>query len=603
MAYKPQPLDRKLNMKNIINKMINKKNVTVLAKGVAGLMLLGIIVHTIAVIATGNHVRRAKENIKAAGYQMSLAEIIPPPLEESKNAAVELKKIFGLLTLGSNEMYSPGGSPGKVVKQYEELLKFYKAGSTTPYSDKQLAELEELFSKDDLKRIFQLLSDAASKKEARFQRQYFRGPGLPLPEMGHHRSVCRMLAIRAQYEAQVGNKVDALRLVREGLIVGELMKTEPILMSQLARLANLKVSLEALRFVSARHELTDSELESLNQLLIPYADAEPMIRGINGERVLFGQWFFEERHTAEGSWLIGTLPNAAFFRLYHWYPFRPVYNVDHSSYLNHMLKQLQFFKVDLSELTAEEVEEVAQKKISRFALITPMVASSLEDARIRLEQSRSLSDMTMIAIACNQYRHRKGSYPEVLDDLGPVPTEKATGKPYNFQKTEDAIYIYSGYTLYNGSLTIDLNGKENKLHGVKITTASVPDKEDSLKRDQAAIQGKWKVVAMKAAGNPGPDNVIAVMKYEFKGNRLIITPAEPGPGYTFKLDPSSKPTATLDITPVDSKKPDDTMKGIYVLVGDQLKLCLAKKKRPTEMRAEAKDGFGQMLIELQREKP
>ncbi len=134
-------------------------------------------------------------------------------------------------------------------------------------------------------------------------------------------------------------------------------------------------------------------------------------------------------------------------------------------------------------------------------------------------------------------------------------------------------------------------------------TASVPDKEDPLKRDQAAIQGKWQVVAMRAAGNPGPDAVIAVMKYEFKGNRLIITPAEPGPGYTFKLDPSSKPAATFDMTPVGSKKPADTMQGIYVLDGDQLKLCLGKKKRPTEMRAEAKDGFGQMLIELEREKP
>ena len=100
-------------------------------------------------------------------------------------------------------------------------------------------------------------------------------------------------------------------------------------------------------------------------------------------------------------------------------------------------------------------------------------------------------------------------------------------------------------------------------------TASVPDQEDPLKRDQVAIQGKWKVLAMRAAGNPGPDAVIAVMRYEFKGNQLIITPAEPGPGYTFKLDPSSKPTATFDMTPVGSKKPDDTMKGIYVLDGDQ----------------------------------
>lgn len=133
-------------------------------------------------------------------------------------------------------------------------------------------------------------------------------------------------------------------------------------------------------------------------------------------------------------------------------------------------------------------------------------------------------------------------------------------------------------------------------------TASVPNQEDPLKRDQAAIQGKWKVVSMRAAGNPGPGAVIAVMKYEFKGNRLMITPAEPGPDYTFKLDPSSKPIATFDMTPVGSKKPDDTMRGIYVLDGDQLKLCLGKKKRPTEMRAEAKDGFGQVLIELEREK-
>jgi len=133
-------------------------------------------------------------------------------------------------------------------------------------------------------------------------------------------------------------------------------------------------------------------------------------------------------------------------------------------------------------------------------------------------------------------------------------------------------------------------------------TASVPDQKDPLKRDQLAIQGKWKVVAMRAAGNPGPDAIIAVMKYEFKGNQLIITPAELGADYTFMLDPSSKPIATFDMTPVDSKKPADTMQGIYVLDGDRLKLCLGKKKRPTEMRAEAKDGFGQVLIVLEREK-
>lgn len=128
--------------------------------------------------------------------------------------------------------------------------------------------------------------------------------------------------------------------------------------------------------------------------------------------------------------------------------------------------------------------------------------------------------------------------------------------------------------------------------------------EDPLNRDQAAIQGTWKVVAMRAAGNPAPDSIVAVMKYEFKGQQLLITPSEPGdPEYTITLDPSSKPVATLDMTPIGSKEAADTMKGIYILDADKLKICLGKNKRPTEMSAEQKDGFGQVLIELERETP
>ncbi len=133
--------------------------------------------------------------------------------------------------------------------------------------------------------------------------------------------------------------------------------------------------------------------------------------------------------------------------------------------------------------------------------------------------------------------------------------------------------------------------------------ATNKEKEDLLKRDQAAIQGKWKIVSMRAAGNAGPDSIVAVMKYEFKGDQLIITPSEPGQSnYTFKLDPSSKPVANFDMTPLDAKAAEQAMKGIYVLEGDHLKICLGKNNRPAKMSAEAGDGFGQMLIELEREK-
>lgn len=128
------------------------------------------------------------------------------------------------------------------------------------------------------------------------------------------------------------------------------------------------------------------------------------------------------------------------------------------------------------------------------------------------------------------------------------------------------------------------------------------EQKDLAKRDQAAIQGKWKVVAMEAQGNQAPAEVVAVLKYIFKDNKLTITPGEPGFTHdTFKLNPSAKPAA-IDITPAEpGRAADDMQKGIYTLEGDRLKICFGNNKRPTKMTADAQSG--QALVELEREKP
>lgn len=132
--------------------------------------------------------------------------------------------------------------------------------------------------------------------------------------------------------------------------------------------------------------------------------------------------------------------------------------------------------------------------------------------------------------------------------------------------------------------------------------AKPAEQKDLAKRDQAAIQGKWKVVAMEANGRPAPASILAVLKYEFKGDKLFITPGEPGfTDYTFKLNPSAKP-ATIDMPRI---KPGGELdktesQGIYTLEGDHLKICFGKNKRPTEMKADAQSGFGQALVELER---
>ncbi len=82
---------------------------------------------------TGASVRKAKEALKTAGYQMSVAEIVPPSIKDSENAAVELNKVFGLLTLGSDEMYSPGKVSGKVAAQYTDVMELHEPGVHMPF--------------------------------------------------------------------------------------------------------------------------------------------------------------------------------------------------------------------------------------------------------------------------------------------------------------------------------------------------------------------------------------------------------------------------------------------------------------------------------------
>ena len=132
--------------------------------------------------------------------------------------------------------------------------------------------------------------------------------------------------------------------------------------------------------------------------------------------------------------------------------------------------------------------------------------------------------------------------------------------------------------------------------------AKPAEQKDPAMLDQAAIQGKWKVVAMEAQGNQAPAEVVAVLKYEFKDDKLTITPGEPGfAHYTFKLNSSTKPAA-IDITAAEpGRGADDMEKGIYTLEGDHLKIWLGNNKRPTRMTADARSG--QALVELKREKP
>jgi uncharacterized protein (TIGR03067 family) len=125
---------------------------------------------------------------------------------------------------------------------------------------------------------------------------------------------------------------------------------------------------------------------------------------------------------------------------------------------------------------------------------------------------------------------------------------------------------------------------------------------DAARADQQRLQGDWQVVTQEADGMKGPDEVARRMRYRFAGDRLIISPAEPGSDseLTCRLDPAKMPKA-IDMTVRTGPNKGKAYAGIYVLDGDGLKICFAKADRPAAFATRANSGTA--LIVLKRVKP
>jgi uncharacterized protein (TIGR03067 family) len=94
------------------------------------------------------------------------------------------------------------------------------------------------------------------------------------------------------------------------------------------------------------------------------------------------------------------------------------------------------------------------------------------------------------------------------------------------------------------------------------------DKPDS---DAKKLEGTWKIVSAKLAGQAADD--VAGDQLIFKGGKLTYKAKDGDHVSTFKLTPAAKP-AQIDLVPEDGDTAGKTLKGIYALEKDGLKLCI-----------------------------
>jgi uncharacterized protein (TIGR03067 family) len=119
---------------------------------------------------------------------------------------------------------------------------------------------------------------------------------------------------------------------------------------------------------------------------------------------------------------------------------------------------------------------------------------------------------------------------------------------------------------------------------------------EEKKSDEDKIQGTWKALSGEHGGKKAPEEALKGFRMTFAaGGKLTVLAHGNTEEGTFKLDATKKPKQ------IDLTTEDKSLKGIYELDGDTLKLCVDEEgSRPTEFKSP--EGTKVYLVVLQREK-
>jgi uncharacterized protein (TIGR03067 family) len=121
--------------------------------------------------------------------------------------------------------------------------------------------------------------------------------------------------------------------------------------------------------------------------------------------------------------------------------------------------------------------------------------------------------------------------------------------------------------------------------------------------DRDTIQGRWKLVSIERGGKPiasrtEPNDKMTLV---IEGDRYDWTSGDVPMEGTYTLDPN-KTLKEIDVTPIGGPNRGRTLKGIYKIEGDTLKVCLAGpgEERATEF--ESKEGSRHSFYIMRRVK-
>lgn len=332
---------------------------------------------------------------------------------------------------------------------------------TTPQPQSPAADVLLALSKYDA--LVEELRVACERPHSRFPIRYEDGFSALLPHLARLKGINQFLTLRAAAELEAGQIDKAATDVRLALRVADLVREEPLLISQLVRLAQVQLALNPLWEGLVEHRWTDAQLIAFEQQLSRMDLLADYRHGMRGERA-FCSWTIDHmrrhRDMIDNLGIPEDVPysqSGLFDRvvgpaLFHLVPGGWFDQNKASVGRMHLDLILPAVNPEARQVSPAKVEEMAStldqslRQRSPYNFFAGLLLPALTKASARAAQGQVAVDLARVACALERHRLALGQYPDALAPLAPrfivkLPHDLINGKPLKYRRTDDGTFL------------------------------------------------------------------------------------------------------------------------------------------------------------------
>ena len=382
---------------------------------------------------------KAKWEVK--GEKFDIASVIPPKVPDHQNFA---KSQF-FAPLFDHDADSPKFNEARDrfdIKTASSLRYAWRKGK-----HRDFVVWESAFYESDLAK----LADDLKRPHCRFNIRYEDGFAAVLPHLSTMKNAATLFALSSAQRLSKGDTTGAWQDTLNGIRLGEQLRTEPFLISQLVRIAILEINFQTYWEGQVNHQWSAEQLTAFQETFQSIDLLAGMESAIRAERNMINHWFTSVAQRGIQTQGFDELNSSLDF-------FPAIFFYGNQYQINRILTEIILPGIDVSnhrlnvhqfKKMEEEMLDLKSSFLSFRHAIALMMLPGLDKYALKVSQTQAALDQSAIVAALERYRLAEGSYPEKLAALMPKFIAKIPGDLFHDQGLVYRINEDNSFTLYS----------------------------------------------------------------------------------------------------------------------------------------------------------